>query len=212
MERRETLASHCFCIVIGVPCRRGDVFRLGYGRRLAPAQCSAPGNLTRNCTISKVTEPIALDYGCMPRTIAKLSPPAPGAIAGALPAAQAPQLCQLVTEAPESADWLSEIKFDGYRLIAAINEGRVRLLTRRGLDWADRLPHVAAAFARLDVSTAMLNGELVALRPDGVSSFPELQALLSAGAAPGCTSTCSTCCTSTAGTCGPVRWSTASDS
>jgi len=54
-----------------------------------------------------------------------------------LPAAQAPQLCQLVTEPPESADWLSEIKFDGYRLIASINQGRVRLLTRKGLDWAD---------------------------------------------------------------------------
>src|SRR5258708_24932400 len=112
----------------------------------------------------------------MPRTAAQPSPTAPGAIARELPAAQAPQLCQLVTEAPDAADWLSEIKFDGYRLIASINQGRVRLLTRRGLDWADRLPHVAASFARLDVTTAMLDGELVALRPDGVSSFPELQA------------------------------------
>jgi ATP-dependent DNA ligase len=55
----------------------------------------------------------------------------------------------IVTEAPDSADWLSEIKFDGYRVIASINEGCVRLLTRRGLDWTARLPHVAAAFARL---------------------------------------------------------------
>jgi bifunctional non-homologous end joining protein LigD len=49
-------------------------------------------------------------------------------------------------------------------------------------DWADRLPHVAATFARLSVTTALLDGELVALRPDGVSSFPELQAFLSEGA------------------------------
>jgi bifunctional non-homologous end joining protein LigD len=88
----------------------------------------------------------------------------------------------LVTQPPESADWLSEIKFDGYRLIASISQGRVRLLTRNGLDWANRLPHVAAAFVRLNVMTAMLDGELVALGPDGASSFPELQAFLSDGA------------------------------
>ena len=98
------------------------------------------------------------------------------------PAAQAPQLCQLVTKPPESADWLSEIKFDGYRLIASISQSRVRLLTRRGLDWADRLPHAAVAFARLNLTTAMLDGELVALKPDGVSSFAELQVFLSEGA------------------------------
>jgi hypothetical protein len=62
---------------------------------------------------------------------------------GALPAAQAPQLCQLVTSPPETDDWLSEIKFDGYRFIVSLDHGRVRLLTRKGLDWADRLPHIA---------------------------------------------------------------------
>src|ERR1700692_2013489 len=88
----------------------------------------------------------------MPKTAPQPSPPAPGAIAGELPTAQAPQLCQLVTKPPESADWLSEIKFDGYRLIASISQSRVRLLTRRGLDWGDRRPHVAAAFARLNLT------------------------------------------------------------
>jgi bifunctional non-homologous end joining protein LigD len=63
----------------------------------------------------------------MPRTAVQPSPPAPGAIAGEVPTAQAPQLCQLVTDPPESADWLSEIKFDGYRLITSISQGRVRL-------------------------------------------------------------------------------------
>src|ERR1700756_5711253 len=117
--------------------------------------------LANACPTRQATEAAVCDYGCMPRTAAQPSSPAPGAVRGGLPSGQAPQLCQLVTEAPDSADWLSGIKFDGYRLIASINEGRVRLLTRRGLDWTDRLPHVAAAFARLDVSTAMLDGELV---------------------------------------------------
>jgi ATP-dependent DNA ligase len=162
--------------------RIGDVFRQDMAadwRPLAVSRAKRPDSQVHDF---QATRPIALDYGCMPRTKAQSSPPAPGAIAGALPAAQAPQLCQLVTEPPESADWLSEIKFDGYRLIGSINQGRVRLLTRKGLDWADRLPHVAAAVSRLNVTTAMLDGELVALRPDGVASFPDLQALLSEGA------------------------------
>jgi bifunctional non-homologous end joining protein LigD len=110
------------------------------------------------------------------------TPPAPGAIKGVLPATQQPQLCTLVTAAPDGADWLSEVKFDGYRIIASINSGRVRLLTRRGHDWADRLPSVAEAFAKLNATTAMIDGELVALRPDGISNFSDLQNSLSGGA------------------------------
>jgi bifunctional non-homologous end joining protein LigD len=108
--------------------------------------------------------------------------PAPGAVRGDLPAVQLPELCTLATRPPVGPGWLTEIKFDGYRLIVSIKDGHVRLLTRNGLDWADRLPHIAAAFARLEPRRAMLDGELVALRQDGVSSFSDLQAALSAGA------------------------------
>jgi bifunctional non-homologous end joining protein LigD len=76
---------------------------------------------------------------------------------------------------------VSEIKFDGYRLLARVDHGEVRLLTRNGHDWADRLPAVAQAVAALGVRTALLDGELVALRESGASSFPDLQAALSDG-------------------------------
>src|SRR5205085_1880540 len=62
-----------------------------------------------------------------------------------------------------------------------VSGGTVRLVTRSGLDWTSRLPAVARAVARLKLETALLDGELVALRSDGVSSFPELQAALSGG-------------------------------
>jgi bifunctional non-homologous end joining protein LigD len=58
---------------------------------------------------------------------------------------------------------------------------RREILTRSGLDWTDRLPTVAQEAKKLKVETALLDGELVALRPDGVSSFPDLQDALSAG-------------------------------
>ena len=107
--------------------------------------------------------------------------PIDGAKRGAPPADQAPQLCQLVEKTPTGDAWISEIKFDGYRLLIWKSGETVRLVTRNGLDWTNRLPAVAAAVAGLDVETAVLDGELVALRKDGVSSFPDLQAALSAG-------------------------------
>jgi bifunctional non-homologous end joining protein LigD len=108
-------------------------------------------------------------------------PPAPGAKRGALPKTQAPQLAAIADDPPEGADWISEIKFDGYRLLAWKDGDTARLVTRNGHDWTDRLPAVAAAVAGLAVDTALLDGELVALDEDGVSSFPALQAALSAG-------------------------------
>ena len=109
------------------------------------------------------------------------TPPAPGAVRGALPNTQAAQLCAIAEAPPEGAGWISEIKFDGYRMLVWIERGTARLVTRNGHDWTARLPSLAAAFARLDVQTALLDGEMVALRPDGKSSFHDLQAALSEG-------------------------------
>jgi bifunctional non-homologous end joining protein LigD len=107
--------------------------------------------------------------------------PAPGATRGTLPATQSPQLCAIADEPPEGNNWISEIKFDGYRLLAWIDHGKVRLVTRNGHDWTDRLPAVAKAVGKLNVETALVDGELVALDNEGKSSFPALQAALSAG-------------------------------
>ena len=108
-------------------------------------------------------------------------PPVAGAIRGAMPQTQAPQLATLAAAAPDGEGWVSEIKFDGYCLLVAIDDGMVRLLTRSGLDWTNRMPSLVASLARLGPSSAMLDGELVALQPDGVSSFPMLQGALEAG-------------------------------
>ena len=121
-----------------------------------------------------------------PRPASRKAPPAktspgPGAVRGKLPKTQAPQLSTLADEPPEGERWLSEIKFDGYRLLIWLDHGKARLVTRNGLDWTNRLPAVARGAARLEVETALIDGEMVALRPDGTSSFHELQAALSAG-------------------------------
>ena len=92
------------------------------------------------------------------------SPPALGAVLGPLPDRQSPQLCSQASDPPSDDSWLSEIKVDGYRLLASVKDGVVRLLTRNGLDWADRMQAVAAAIAGLGLRSAMLDGELVALQ------------------------------------------------
>jgi bifunctional non-homologous end joining protein LigD len=50
-----------------------------------------------------------------------------------------PQLSKLVEKAPTGPNWVHEIKFDGYRMAARIERGKVQLLTRSGLDWTESL-------------------------------------------------------------------------
>jgi bifunctional non-homologous end joining protein LigD len=110
--------------------------------------------------------------------------PAPGlecSVRGKLPTTQAPQLASAAEAPPDHAEWLSEIKFDGYRLMVFKQGETVRLVTRNGLDWTHRLPSVAALVSKTSPATMLLDCELVALRPDGLSSFADLQAALSAG-------------------------------
>jgi bifunctional non-homologous end joining protein LigD len=102
-----------------------------------------------------------------------------GARKAAMPATIQPQLATAATTAPEGGEWLHEIKYDGYRLIARIEDGGVRLITRKGLDWTGKFPALAARLARLPVQSAILDGELVALRPDGTTGFADLQDAIS---------------------------------
>jgi bifunctional non-homologous end joining protein LigD len=74
-----------------------------------------------------------------------------------------------------------EIKLDGYRLMARIDRGRVKLLTRKGLDWTSKFPPLRKALEGLPVVTALLDGEVVVESESGAPSFTELQAELSAG-------------------------------
>ena len=108
-------------------------------------------------------------------------PPAEGAVCGKLPQRQAPQLAAVAQDPPDGDGWVSEIKFDGYRLLCWLDHGKVRVVTRNGLDWTDRLPAVAKAVAGLRADTALVDGELAAIDKKGASSFPALQAALSAG-------------------------------
>lgn len=86
-----------------------------------------------------------------------------------------PQLATLATKAPSGEDWLHEVKYDGYRLLARVESGKTRLWTRNGNEWSDRFPVLARSLVALPVRSAWLDGEIVALREDGISDFGLLQ-------------------------------------
>jgi bifunctional non-homologous end joining protein LigD len=96
-----------------------------------------------------------------------------------LPGFIEPQLATLSTAMPKGADWLHEVKFDGYRILTYIENGKVRMFTRNGLDWTEKFGALPASLAKLPVTNAILDGELVALDEHHVSNFSALKNSLS---------------------------------
>jgi bifunctional non-homologous end joining protein LigD len=92
-----------------------------------------------------------------------------------LPADVEVQLATLTDKPPPGDDWVHEVKFDGYRMLCYIDGDKVKLVTRNQQDWTHRYPAVVDAAQALDVQQAILDGEVVAMLPTGVTSFQALQ-------------------------------------
>ena len=102
-----------------------------------------------------------------------------GARKAALPALLEPELATLVKEVPAGEGWLHEMKYDGYRMLCRIEDGRAMLYSRSGKDWTANFGAIARAAIRLPVETAWIDGEVVVMEADGRSSFQALQNALS---------------------------------
>ena len=97
------------------------------------------------------------------------------AVKAPLPKHLEPQLATLVSSVPNDTAWIVETKFDGYRMLARIEGEDVRLMTRKGNDWTDKLRGLAASVASLGLDSAWLDGEIVVLNESGVPDFNRLQ-------------------------------------
>lgn len=113
--------------------------------------------------------------------IAPLMPPGARAQRKEMPMEMSPELASLVEDPPEGDQWLHELKYDGYRLLARIDHGEVSLITRNGNDWTYRFPSIKKSLSKLPIEKAWLDGEAVALREDGTTSFEALQNALAEG-------------------------------
>jgi bifunctional non-homologous end joining protein LigD len=79
---------------------------------------------------------------------------------------------------PSGPQWVHEIKHDGYRFICRLDRGCVRVFSRRGTDYTERVPRIVDTLARLPAASATLDGEGVACDPNGVTDFELLRAAL----------------------------------
>lgn len=89
-----------------------------------------------------------------------------------------PAMNARLVDAPPPGDWIYEIKFDGWRALVLKDGEKTRLVSRNEKDFTDKFPDLTADLASLNISDAILDGEIVALDENGRSSFQTLQAAL----------------------------------
>jgi bifunctional non-homologous end joining protein LigD len=85
------------------------------------------------------------------------------------------ELATLVDEAPEGDEWVAEVKYDGYRVVLALQDGRARAFTRSHAEWSDRFPTLIGAAQALPAASVILDGEAVVFDQSGISRFELLQ-------------------------------------
>jgi bifunctional non-homologous end joining protein LigD len=90
-----------------------------------------------------------------------------------------PELATLRDNPPVGEQWLHEVKWDGYRILATVFKGAVELWSRNGLSWTQKIPDIRQAIESLGLDSARLDGELIALDAKGQSDFNALQKTLS---------------------------------
>ena len=114
--------------------------------------------------------------------VAKGSLPA-GAIRAALPDKLSPQLATLAAAPPpDAADWLYEIKYDGYRMLVRIDGDQLRLMTRNGHDWTAKLKSLRDAMAAMKLPAGWYDGEIIVPNDAGIPDFGALQRAFEAAA------------------------------
>ncbi len=98
-----------------------------------------------------------------------------GARLAAMPTNIRPMLATLVDEPFEDSQWIYEIKWDGYRALTFLGGGKLRFVSRNGNDLTSAYPELHAIAANIQAENAILDGEIVALDPEGRSSFSLMQ-------------------------------------
>jgi len=113
---------------------------------------------------------------------AATSGPPEGAVAAPLPDTLQPELAVLVDKAPDDPqDWIFEIKFDGYRMLARVEGGAIRLVTRNGNDWTSKLSGLVDSLRAMDLPDGWYDGEIIMPAPDRPADFQALQNAFESG-------------------------------
>ena len=130
-----------------------------------------PGSAVTGRTLDEVRQGLPPDQGGAPAGAGGIE----GARAAPLPAAAQPMLGTLVAKPFSDPDWVFELKWDGIRALASIDDGVYRLRSRLGRDIADRYPELEILPGLLRARQAVLDGEIVVLDSEGRGDFEQLQ-------------------------------------
>jgi bifunctional non-homologous end joining protein LigD len=98
-----------------------------------------------------------------------------GSVERPMPTAIHPMLATSIDEPFDDPEWLFEIKWDGYRAIAFIAKGKVRLVSRNQNDFTAQFPELQNIPSFIKAETAIIDGEIAVLDERGRSSFSLIQ-------------------------------------
>jgi bifunctional non-homologous end joining protein LigD len=164
---------------------------VGNTENLVKNKSKRPVRAARSVTVAKsranrsptASEDDASDGAASKTRITKSSPnprsAAVKALAGAeeraMPPVIRPMLATPIAKAFDGPDWLFEIKWDGYRAVAFMDDGRVRLISRTQNDLTAQFPELGRLAEFVKAQRAILDGEIVALDEEGRPSFSLMQ-------------------------------------
>src|SRR5229473_4032110 len=110
-----------------------------------------------------------------PSSVSSVAKDLAGAVKRSMPASIQPMLASVIEKPFDDPNWLFEIKWDGYRATAFLENGRVRLVSRNQNDLTPRYPELRELAKFVNAKTAILDGEVVVLDEQGRSSFSLMQ-------------------------------------
>jgi bifunctional non-homologous end joining protein LigD len=173
--RGEKLAGLWELVRIAKPGERQEAWLL-FKKRDEHARPRSEYDVITALPDSVIAKPLARPASAQAQATRSRQPTAKAATkAVALPKTLRPQLATLAKGIPDSGRWLFELKFDGYRLLARVEQGKARLITRAGHDWSDKMPQLVKAVEGLGLTSGWLDGEIVVLDEHGTPSFNALQ-------------------------------------
>jgi bifunctional non-homologous end joining protein LigD len=149
------------------------------GRTMAEIEADKKGEFSLKGVRGKAFGEVMAKAAKRNKAVAKA--PAKAKKSAALPKFREPQLATLVDDVPAGNGWMHEIKFDGYRALVACAGDKVKVYTRKGLDWSDKFGPLVERFRALDLPSCLIDGEIVAYDKEGNPDFSSLQQVLKRG-------------------------------
>ena len=137
--------------------------------QVAPAEISSKSKKTNNSSARSAVKVSSASSAL------KVLEKTPGARKAPMPSTIHPMLATLVDKPFDNADWLFEIKWDGYRSVAFLDGGKARLVSRNQNEMTSQYPELRDLPEYVRARTAILDGEIVALDDSGRPSFSLMQ-------------------------------------